>query len=58
MAIENPREIRGLGPSFPQLPQCPKYPKTCETWLLDGHYTWVKPYLMWNDKFKTWDYFL
>ena len=41
MKIENSREIRGLGPSFTKLPLCLKHPKTCETWPLDGHYTWV-----------------
>ena len=51
--------IKGLRPSFPQISlMLEKYPKTCQTWHLYGYYTWVKLYVMWNDKLKTLDYFL
>ena len=58
MKIENSREIRGLGPSFPKRPQCSKYPKICETLPLTEFYTWVMLQLMWNVGFKAFYEFL
>ena len=45
-----------FSPNLPKFSQVPKYTKTGKTWCLDGLYFWVRPHLVWNIEFNTYNF--